>query len=114
MLSFLDQEPIRQRLARLVRETDPGAERDHLQGAFADEAEETLETLGRLAWRRPTGDTRTVRAEQMIDGCWERLDHLRDIPARAADGYVAYSARGLARELDMVFFLLNPDLSVAS
>jgi hypothetical protein len=99
---------MRERLQHLVDQVGPQALRAHLQGGFAQEAEELLAALNNLAWRRPPDDIDTIRAEQMLDACAERLAYLRRLRGSASDGYVAYTARSLARDLDMVFYLLSP------
>jgi hypothetical protein len=45
----------------------------------------------------------------MLDACAERLAYLRRLRRSASDGYVAYTARSLARDLDIVFYLLSPE-----
>jgi hypothetical protein len=99
---------MRKRLQHLADQVGPQAVRTHLQGAFAQEAEEVLAALNTLAWHGPADDVYTIRAEQMLYACAERLAYLRRLQESASDGYVAYTARSLARDLDIVFYLLSP------
>ena len=99
---------MRKRLQHLIEQVEFRTLRAHLQGDFAREAEELMAALSALAWYRPAGDVRTIRAEQMLDACAERLAYLRRLQSSASDGYIAYTARSLARDLDIVFYLLSP------
>jgi len=99
---------MRERLQQLARQAGPHAARDFLQGPFAVDAEALLTALERLAWRSSVTDLCTIRVDQMLDSCAERLAYLKQLRPDASDGYVAYTARRLARELDMAFYLLNP------
>jgi hypothetical protein len=99
---------LHERLEHLAQQVTPHAPGDHLQRRFTTEASDLLDVLDRLAWGRPSDDERTIRAEQLLDACRARLHQLRRLPKSAPVGYVAYTARSLARDLDMVFYLLSP------
>jgi hypothetical protein len=106
-LPSLSEPSIHERITRLVRQAGPDAVREDLQGAFADEAEGALMMLGEQAWRSQASAALCGRASQILDDCWDRLDCLRELPSSVGDGQVAYHARGIARDLDVAYYLLS-------
>jgi hypothetical protein len=99
---------IADRVHALVRGSELDTAPEHWQGAFADESEAVLDGLREWSMTGPVEGFRARRIRQTLDACASRLDALRRVPLAAHPDHVAHAARDLARDLEMVLFLLDP------